>query len=113
MSDELSYLEINKALLPYQCEMLLGDELFTLHFNYNATAELFTVDLYRDGVLICAGEPIVYGIPMWSDVYREGVFPKVTVIPLDPSDESNAVTYDNLGETVLLIVTGWEVEEDV
>lgn len=112
MDDELTVLEINKDLLPYQCEMLLGDELFTLHFGYNATAELFTVDLYKDGVLVCAGEPIVYGRPLWGDVYQADRFPAVTIIPLDPGEESNTVTYDNLGETVLLIVTSWEVEED-
>ena len=112
MDDELIYLEINKALLPYQCDVLLGGELFTLQFNYNATAELFTVDLYRDGELICAGEPIVYGFPMWADVYRAGTFPSVTIIPIDPSGESNAVTFDNLGDTVLLLVTDWEVDAD-
>ena len=112
MDDELIYLDINKALLPYRCDVLLGGELFTLQFNYNATAELFTVDLYRDGELICAGEPIVYGIPMWCDVYRQGTFPSVTIIPIDPSGESNAVTFDNLGDTVLLLVTDWEVDAD-
>ena len=112
MDDELIVLEINKDLLPYQCEMVLGDELFTLHFSYNATAELFTVDLYKDGELVCAGEPIVYGRPFWGDVYQVDRFPSVTIIPLDPGDESNTVTYDNLGETVLLIVTSWEVEEN-
>ena len=104
MSAELSILEINKPLLPYECKILLGGGLFALHFNYNATAELFTVDLYKDDVLICAGEPIVYGVPLWSDVYRSETFPPVVIIPLDPSGESDAVTFDNLGDTVLLIV---------
>ena len=112
MENELEYLDINKALLPYKCDVLLGGELFTLQFNYNATAELFTVDLWRDGVLICAGEPIMYGFPMWNDVYRAGTFPSVTIIPIDPSGKSNAVTYDNLGDTVLLLVTDWEVDAD-
>lgn len=65
---------------------------------------MFTVDLYRDGELICAGEPIVYGIPLWKDVYKAGVFPAVDIIPRDPSGENNAVTYDNLGRTVLLLI---------
>lgn len=95
---------INKALLPYQCDMLLAGELFNLHFNFNATAELFTVDLYKDGVLICAGEPIIYGIPLWHDVYKSATFPAVDIIPLDPSGESDSVTYDNLSTTVLLVV---------
>lgn len=111
--DTTEYLEINKDLLPYECSILLGGEVFGLHFGYNASAGLFTVDLYRDGELICAGEPIVYGIPLWKDVYKAGVFPTVDIIPRDPSGESNAVTYDNLGRTVLLIIdNGEEGESD-
>ena len=97
-------LEIKKELLPYECSILLAGDLFTLQFNHNATADLFTVDLYRDGDLVCAGEPIVYGIPLWKDVYKAGVFPALDIIPRDPSGESNAVTFDNLGRTVLLII---------
>lgn len=109
---ELEILEVNKSILPYECSIVLGGELFSLHFNHNATADLFTVDLYKDETLICAGEPIVYGIPLWADVYREGVYPNVLIVPLDPSEESNAVTYDNLGNTVLLIVASREGEAD-
>jgi hypothetical protein len=106
-------IEINKDLLPYSCEILLADELFELHFNYNATADLFTVDLYKGGELICAGEPIIYGVKLWKDVYKAGKFPAIDIIPIDPSGESNAVTYDNLCETVLLAIdNGEEGEED-
>lgn len=102
--DTPDVLEIHKELLPYECSILLAGELFGLQVNYNASADLFTVDLYRDGELICAGEPIVYGVPLWQDVYRAGVFPAVDIIPIDPSGQSNTVTYDNLSETVLLII---------
>lgn len=102
--DTPDVLEIQKELLPYECSILLAGELFSLQFNYNATADLFTVDLYRDGELISAGEPIIYGIPLWQDVYKAGVFPAVDIIPTDPSGECNTVTFDNLGETVLLII---------
>lgn len=97
-------LEIKKDLLPYECTILLAGELFGLQFNYNATADLFTVDLYKDGELISAGEPIVYGRPLWGDVYKADSFPAVDIIPTDPSGGNNVVTYDNLGETVLLII---------
>lgn len=104
MSNAPEVLEIHKELLPYECDILLAGELFTLQFNYNATADLFTVDLYRDDELICAGEPIVYGVPLWKDVYRTEKFPALDIIPTDPSREYNAVTFDNLGNSVLLIV---------
>ena len=104
-------LEIKKDLLPYECNILLGGETFGLQFNYNASADLFTVDLYKDGELICAGEPIVYGLPLWGDVYKAGTFPAVNIIPIDPSGEGNTVTFDNLGSTVLLIVDNGGDEE--
>ena len=97
-------LEIKKDLLPYVCNIQLAGEVFTLHFNHNATADLFTVDLYKDGELVCAGEPIIYGQPLWADVFQPGDFPALEIIPKDPSGENNAVTFDNLGRTVLMIV---------
>lgn len=103
-TDTPDILEIKKDLLPYECTMLLAGELFGLKFSYNATAQLFTVDLYRDGELICAGEPIVYGVPLWSDVYKAETFPAVDIIPTDPSGESTAVTFDNLERVVVLMI---------
>ncbi len=108
MAETPEVLEIKKDLLPYQCSILLAGELFDLHVNYNATADLFTIDLYKDGELVCAGEPIVYGLPLWRDVYRADKFPAVDIVPIDPSGERNAVTFDNLGDTVLLIVDNGE-----
>ena len=110
MAETPDVLEINKNLLPYTCNMLLAGELFELKFNYNATLDLFTIDLYKEGELLCAGEPIMYGVPLWNDVYKSDVFPALTIVPKDPSGEANAVTFDNLGTTVLLIVENGSVE---
>lgn len=107
----MEVLEIKKDLLPYECAMQLAGEMFTLRFDYNAMAELFTVDLYKDDELLCAGEPIVYGIPLWQDVYRADTFPAVSIVPMDPSGEYDQVTYDNLSSTVLLVIdNGGEAE---
>lgn len=108
MADTPDILEIKKDMIPYECTILLAGEQFGLKINYNASADLFTVDLYKDGELICAGEPIVYGIPLWNDVHKSETFPATDIIPLDSSGETNAVTFDNLGETVLLIVDNGE-----
>lgn len=100
----MEVLEVKKELLPYECTIQLAGEVFILQFNHNATADLFTVDLYKGGELICAGEPIVYGVPLWHDVYKAASFPALDIIPTDPSGESNQVTFDNLGRTVLLVI---------
>lgn len=109
----MDVLEIKKDLLPYECTMQLAGEMFTLRFDYNAMAELFTVDLYKDGELLCAGEPIIYGIPLWQDVYRADTFPVLSIVPMDPSGEYDRVTYDNMSSTVLLVVdNGGEAASD-
>ena len=97
-------LVVNKSLLPYECSIQLAGEVFKLLFKYNATAGLFTVDLHKSGALLCAGEPIIYGVPLWQDVYNAETFPALDIVPIDPSGERNAVTFDNLSQTVLLIV---------
>lgn len=102
-------IEILKDLVPYECKILLASEEFGLRVNYNATADLYTVDLYKDGKLVCAGEPVVYGVPLWSDVYKSGLFPAIDIIPLDLSGECTKATRESLGKTVLLMVDNGEV----
>lgn len=107
--EKADIIEVQKDLIPYKCEIVLAGELFALQFNYNSTADLITVDLYKDGVLVCAGEPLIYGISLWKDVYQAGKFPAVDIVALDPSGENRTVTLENLGESVLLMVDDGEV----
>lgn len=101
----MKVIKIEKNLIPCRFFILLGGERFTLHLRYNARADMITVDLYQGETLISAGEPLVYGVPLWKDVAKEQGFPKVTITPVDPSGEANRVTWDNLFDTVLLEVT--------
>ena len=43
-------------------------------------------------------------MPLFRDVYRAGVFPALDLTPLDESGQEQAVTWENLGETVFLTV---------
>ena len=103
-------LEINKDLVPYEFDIALANETFRIGVEYNETASFFTLSLSKrnEGTgeydEVCAGEPIVYGVPLWNDVYRSGKFPAPIIIPYDESGASNAVTFDNLNDTVFLIV---------
>lgn len=97
-------IEINKDLIPYKFDILLGGEMFAIRVNYNKYLDMFTLDLYKNKELICAGEPIIYGKPLWEDVYIAGKYPIVTIVPIDESGETTAVTYDNLGRTVFLTI---------
>lgn len=95
-------IEINKELIPYTFDILLGGEMFTIRIDYNSTGDLFTATLYKNGQLICGAEPIIYGSKLWGTVYVSGEFPMVDIIPLDISGETTAVTHSNLNETVFL-----------
>ena len=103
-------IEIEKARVPYEFDISLANETFRIGVEYNETAEFFTLKLSKRNEEtgeydeVCAGEPLIYGVPLWNDVYRSGKFPAPAIIPLDESGESNAVTFDNINRTVFLIV---------
>lgn len=107
-------IEINKKLIPYEFNIVLADETFLIGVNYNKTADLFTLDLSKLNIEtgeydeVCKGEPIVYGKPLWEDVFISGKYPAVDIVPIDESGENNAVTFENLNETVFLAIDNSE-----
>lgn len=104
----MQYVEINKELIPYTFNIVLSDEIFEFRVDYNNTAELFTLSLWKDGKLLCCGEPIIYGQPIFGNLKTRGNFPKVKITPIDESGENVSVTFDNLSETVFLSVEEYE-----
>ncbi len=104
----LDRIEITKDLIPYTFEISLADELFNITVNYNSYADMFTLDLEKDGRIICAGEPLIYGVPLWENLFICGSYPELSIVPLDESGEMNTVTYDNLNETVFLTIDNTE-----
>lgn len=107
-------IEIDASRVPYEFDIVLADETFKIGVEYNETGKFFTLSLSKldeetaEFVEVCAGEPIVYGVPLWQDVYKHGKFPALVIIPSDESGETNAVTFDNLGRNVFLIVDNGE-----
>jgi hypothetical protein len=97
------YIEIEKSLIPYRFEIELGAELFEMEIHYNQIGDYFTVDLYRNGEALVYGEKIIYGEPLFSDVYDHR-FPAPTIVPSDESNKETRVGWDNLNETVFLVV---------
>lgn len=95
---------VNKAMIPYRFDILMGSQTFTLEFNYNATMDLFTVSVYQAGVLKCADEPIIYGLPLWDDCFMVNELPCLTIIPMNESNGTDKVTWENFGETVFLCI---------
>lgn len=99
----MQIIEINKSLIPYDFNISLGGEFFNFRVDYNTTGDFFTLELKKDGKILCAGEPIIYGKRLFCDV-RNTHFPTVEIIPHDPSGGYNAVTYENLSDGVYLAI---------
>lgn len=97
-------IDIDKELLPYNYDIELAGEMFNLEIFYNETADLFTVTLSKGTEVLCYNEPIIYGVELFSDLYRSGVFPMISIVPLDQSGIENTVTYANFGVTVFLTI---------
>ena len=95
---------VKKELIPYGFHIALGKDKFNMRFAYNQQADLFTVSLYRDGILLCVDEPIIYGVPLFRDVYESGKFPVLDIVPVDESGQEQEVTWKNFGETVFLTI---------
>lgn len=95
------YIAINKALVPYRFNILLADEWFKLYVNYNETADLFTVTVYKNDQLVCT-EPLILGMPLFQDIYQPGRFPAITLVPYGP--EELKITFNNMNETVFLTI---------
>lgn len=95
---------INKSLVPYTFSILLGGELFDFRVDYNETHGFFTIQLSKDGEVVCSGEKIVYGKKLFEEIFVHGKFPSVEIIPLDLSGEHTDVSFDNLSETVQLYI---------
>lgn len=96
--------QINKKLIPYSFDIILGGEVFEIGIKYNEFADLFTISLTKNKELICSGEPIVYGVPLFNDIYVKGKYPVLRIVPYDESNENKQVTWDNFGETVFLVI---------
>lgn len=95
---------VKKEQIPYGFYITLGKEKYNLRFSYNQTAKLFTVSLYKDNELLCADEPVIYGVPLFQDVYESGEFPAIRIVPWDESGNTDEVTWENFGSTVFLTI---------
>lgn len=100
----MDIIDIDKESIPYSFSILLDKELYELHVDYNSRGDFFTMGIYRDSQPLCTGERIVYGVPLFRALRNRGGFPRLNIIPTDPSMQSDGLSYDNLGSTVFLAV---------
>lgn len=104
-------IEIEKELLPYRFDIVLSGQEYNMEVMYNKTADLFTITLSKDNEVLVYNEPIIYGVELFADVYQSGLFPMISIVPLDESGNETEVTYENFGKTVFLTIDDEPKEE--
>lgn len=106
-------IEVEVSMIPYLMEITLGAAVFQLEFMYNASYDLFTVTLYdSEEQVLVYDEPIIYGVPLFQDVYVAGKFPVLMIEPLDESGQEDAVTAGNFNKTVFLTINEGDDGDD-
>lgn len=97
------FINIEKELIPYSFEIELGVELFQIGVEYNSVGDFFSVDLSKDEEVLVSNEKVVYGEPLFSEIY-DARYPAPLIVPIDESGNEIRVSWDNLNETVFLVV---------
>lgn len=99
----MEVLPIDKEKVPYRFQIPLPYKLFEMVVRYNESYDFFTLDVSHDGEVLVEGEKLVYGVPVFIDSFELG-FPPLTIVPRDRSGTEASVSYDNVGETLFLVV---------
>lgn len=98
------YIEIEKSEIPCSFDIVLGAEEFNMEIKHNKAADLFTCTLSKGEQVLVHDEPLIYGTPLFKDVYDADTFPCVDIVPYDESGQNTAVTFENFGTSVLLTI---------
>ncbi len=111
---QVEYIPVDRASVPYSFDIKLDDRTFTLCFRYNDQGGFYTVDLSitATGEVLCYGDPVRYGRPMFRSVEDER-FPIPVIIPYCLTGDEREVTKDNLGRTVQLYLHERKSEDNV
>lgn len=103
---------IDKSQIPYSFNVTLANMTFTFEIMYNTKAKLFTATLKVNETVMVYNEPIIYGMPLFKDVYESGNFPALDIVPLDESGQETEVTFENFGVTVFLTIDNEKAAEE-
>lgn len=101
----MKYIDINKDMIPYRFDITLADETYTFEVNYNSLKDYFTIDLYKNDEVIVLGEKLVYGKPLFLSSQHKDI-PKVDILPLDLTNKTERITFENLNKEVFLFLVG-------
>lgn len=111
LNEDISYIGIDTARVPYSFSIKLEDKTFTFTVKYNEIGKFFTVDLLDlNGNVLAFGEIIRYGRPLFN-VIEDERFPIPVIIPVCITGKDiSEVTFDNFGKDVKLYLYKRRVE---
>lgn len=99
---------LEKEEIPYSYDIALGERVYTLEYMYNARHDFFSVNLSLNGAYVCTGERLVYGKPLFADVYMPDLYPPITIVPWDESGTVDVVNWETMGNSVFLTIDDGE-----
>lgn len=95
---------LEKEKAPYRFQIVLGRRMFWMELRYNASCDFFTLGLAHGDQLLCAGEKLVWDMPLFEGCYRAGEFPVVRLVPKGKPGAEGQIGWEDLGKTVFLTV---------
>lgn len=103
LTAEVEYIPIDVSKVPYAFSIKLDDRTYTMTVKYNDQGGFFTIDLsiMATGEVLCYGDPVRYGRPMFSAI-EDGRYPIPVIVPYCLTGGVDDVTYDNFGKEVQL-----------
>lgn len=104
LGQSVSYIPVDVGKVPYTFSVKLDDRTYSFLIRYNEQGGFFTADLSlaSSGEVLCYGDPIRYGRPLFGTVEDER-FPVPVIIPLCLTGDSiNDITFENFGKKVKL-----------
>lgn len=93
---------VDKTLIPYNFDILLGAELYNLGFDYNEEGKFFTASLSRNDEVLVSSEKMIYGNKLFASVPH--LSPVLDIVLYDESGKNTEITYENFGESVFLTI---------
>lgn len=98
------YIDIDKEAIPCQFDLDVAGEEFTFVMDYNERFDFFTMDLYKNDVLIIKGEKVVYGRALFGLYPDESMIPQHPIIAFDEAGKESRVGWDQFGTSVFLFI---------
>ncbi len=99
----MQLLPVFKDDTPYSADYRIGGATYNFTFNYNSEGDFFTVGLARGDETLVLGEKIIFGRMLFASYFDER-FPLAAIVPIDLSGQVDRVGWEELGNSVFLVV---------